>query len=199
MADRVRQQLGNYRLIRLLGKGGFAEVYLGEHLYLKNRAALKVLRASLADEDAEQDPDRWCSHSAWGQECWQVVSQWVWNLRLELGHQLAPDPVRTTEFAPALPLRAKRRLTLLLPPRGMDQQPWPCPGRLAASRVKTLPFNPMARCAVRLANRWLRMSGAEKPTGACVWSMRPVSGVVVPVPCASSANGMAGRRPNRVK
>jgi hypothetical protein len=58
---------------------------------------------ALADEDAEQDPDRWCSHSAWGQECWQVVSQWVWNLRLELGHQLHPDPVRTTEFAPALP------------------------------------------------------------------------------------------------
>jgi hypothetical protein len=32
-----------------------------------------------------------------------VVSQWVWNLRLELGHQLHPDSVRTTEFAPALP------------------------------------------------------------------------------------------------
>jgi len=32
-----------------------------------------------------------------------VISQWVWNLRLELGHQLHPDPVRTTEFAPALP------------------------------------------------------------------------------------------------
>jgi len=58
---------------------------------------------ALADEDAEQDPDRWCSHSAWGQECWQVVSQWVWNLRLELGHQLHPDPVRTTEFAHAIP------------------------------------------------------------------------------------------------
>jgi hypothetical protein len=57
---------------------------------------------ALSDEDSEQDPDRWCSHSAWGQECWQVVSQWVWNLRLELGHQLHPDPVRTTEFAPAL-------------------------------------------------------------------------------------------------
>ncbi|HEX4203789.1 MAG TPA: hypothetical protein VHZ51_06265, partial [Ktedonobacteraceae bacterium] len=38
-----------------------------------------------------------------GQECWQLVSQWVWNLRLELGHQLKPRPVRTTEFAPALP------------------------------------------------------------------------------------------------
>jgi hypothetical protein len=37
------------------------------------------------------------------QECWQLVSQWVWNLRLGLGHQLHPDPVRTTEFAPALP------------------------------------------------------------------------------------------------
>jgi hypothetical protein len=56
----------------------------------------------LSDEDREQDPDRWCSHSAWGQECWQMVSQWVWNLRLELGHQLEPTPLRTTEFAPAL-------------------------------------------------------------------------------------------------
>ncbi len=57
---------------------------------------------TLSDEDQEIDPDRWCSHSAWGQECWQLVAQWVWNLRLELGHQLQPDPIRTTEFAPAL-------------------------------------------------------------------------------------------------
>jgi eukaryotic-like serine/threonine-protein kinase len=38
------QQLGNYRLIRQLGAGGFAEVYLGEHTYLKTSAAIKVLR-----------------------------------------------------------------------------------------------------------------------------------------------------------
>jgi len=57
---------------------------------------------ALADEDLEQDPDRWCSHAACGQEAWQIISQWVWNLRLELGHQLEPTPVRTTEFAPAL-------------------------------------------------------------------------------------------------
>src|SRR6266567_2633015 len=58
---------------------------------------------ALADEDLEQDPDRWCSHTANGQEAWQIISQWVWNLRLELGHQLHPDPARTTEFAPTTP------------------------------------------------------------------------------------------------
>jgi hypothetical protein len=63
---------------------------------------------TLADEDNEQDPDRWCSHSAWGQEAWQVISQWVWNLRLELGHQLKPQPLRTTEFAPAIPQQSKQ-------------------------------------------------------------------------------------------
>jgi len=57
----------------------------------------------LSDEDDEQDPDRWCSHAACGQECWQIVSQWVWNLRLEVGHHLEPTPLRTTEFAPAIP------------------------------------------------------------------------------------------------
>jgi hypothetical protein len=29
----------------------------------------------LADEDLEQDPDRWCSHPPCGQEFWQLVSQ----------------------------------------------------------------------------------------------------------------------------
>ncbi len=51
MADRVGQQLGNYQLLRLLGRGGFAEVYLGEHVYLHTHAVLKVLHAVLKDED----------------------------------------------------------------------------------------------------------------------------------------------------
>jgi hypothetical protein len=58
--------------------------------------------AVLADEDQEQDPDRWCSHSPCSQEAWQIVSQWVWNLRLELGQQLEPTAPRTTEFAPPI-------------------------------------------------------------------------------------------------
>jgi hypothetical protein len=56
----------------------------------------------LSDEDQEQDPDRWCSHAPAGQEVWTIIAQWIWNLRLELGHQLEPAEVRTTEFAPAL-------------------------------------------------------------------------------------------------
>jgi hypothetical protein len=36
---------------------------------------------ALSDEDTEQDPDRWGSYAEWGQECWQIVSQWMWNLR----------------------------------------------------------------------------------------------------------------------
>lgn len=54
----------------------------------------------LADEDVEQDADRWVSHTACGQEFFQILAQWLWNLRLELGQHLAPAAVRTTEFAP---------------------------------------------------------------------------------------------------
>ena len=72
-------------------------------LYL-HRGAFET---ALEDEDIELDPDRWCSHSAWGELAWQIVAQWVWNIQLELGHKLAPLPVRTTEFAPALPSQHK--------------------------------------------------------------------------------------------
>jgi serine/threonine protein kinase/Tol biopolymer transport system component len=39
----IPQQIGNYKLIRLLGRGGFAEVYLGRHIHLQSYAAVKVL------------------------------------------------------------------------------------------------------------------------------------------------------------
>ena len=49
--DYVGQRLGNYRLIRQLGQGGFAEVYLGEHIHLKTQAAVEevVMRALQKD------------------------------------------------------------------------------------------------------------------------------------------------------
>ena len=67
-------------------------------LYLHRGA----FEAVLSDEDREIDPDRWCSHAPAGQEAFQIIAQWVWNLRLELGHMLEPTPLRTTEFAPPM-------------------------------------------------------------------------------------------------
>jgi hypothetical protein len=49
-----------------------------------------------ASEDSEEDPDRWCSYTECGQELWQVVCQWVWNLRLTLGKTMQGDEVRDT-------------------------------------------------------------------------------------------------------
>ncbi len=54
MADRVGQRLGNYALTRLLGRGGFAEVYLGEHVYLNTQTAIKVLDAQLGEQLQQQ-------------------------------------------------------------------------------------------------------------------------------------------------
>src|SRR5207302_1189411 len=54
MSNRVGQQLGNYRLLRLIGRGSWASVYLGEHLHLGTQAAIKVLHAHLTSEGSEQ-------------------------------------------------------------------------------------------------------------------------------------------------
>ncbi len=49
----VNRRLGNYRLIQRLGRGGFAEVYLGEHIHLKTLVAVKVLLTQLTQETVE--------------------------------------------------------------------------------------------------------------------------------------------------
>ena len=54
MTDRVGQHMGNYRLTRWLGKGAFADVYLGEHIYLKSQVAIKVLHTQV-DTHATED------------------------------------------------------------------------------------------------------------------------------------------------
>ena len=53
MTDQVGQQFGSYQLIRLLGEGGFAQVYLGQHIYLGTQAAIKLLSMQLTDDNRE--------------------------------------------------------------------------------------------------------------------------------------------------
>jgi serine/threonine-protein kinase len=49
-AGLVGRQLGDFRLLRRLGRGAMAEVYLAEQCRLKRRVAVKVLKPALADD-----------------------------------------------------------------------------------------------------------------------------------------------------
>src|SRR5437763_17021262 len=54
MVERIGQRFGDYFLVQLLGRGNFADVYLGEDSSRQQQAAIKVLRTELADQDARQ-------------------------------------------------------------------------------------------------------------------------------------------------
>ena len=54
---RVGQNLGNYQLVKLLGKGGYSEVYLAQHIHLGGKTAIKVLKARDLD-NLEQEKFR---------------------------------------------------------------------------------------------------------------------------------------------
>jgi len=171
-------------------------------LYL-HRGAFET---ALEDEDEEQDPDRWCSHSAWGELAWQIVAQWTWNLRLELGHQLKPEPLRTTEFAPALPPQNEHVPTRpTSPPASAPASGYAPPatatrlGKLAASLGPTFPFNLMGRFGVPQAISWFRMNGVEKAMAVCGWSIPPAFAIAVRVRCGSNANGAGAKHANRAR
>jgi serine/threonine protein kinase len=52
--NRIGEVLGHFRLVKPLGKGGYAEVYLAENIHLGTQVAIKVLRTRLL-QDYEQD------------------------------------------------------------------------------------------------------------------------------------------------
>ncbi len=49
--DRLGQQMGEYRLYRLLGKGAFGAVYQAEHVHDGTQAAVKLLQVQLAQPE----------------------------------------------------------------------------------------------------------------------------------------------------
>lgn len=50
--DLSGRQVGDYQLLRRLGRGGMADVYLAEQLSLRRQVALKVLKRNLAGDEA---------------------------------------------------------------------------------------------------------------------------------------------------
>jgi serine/threonine protein kinase len=51
MQDRVGEQFGDYRLIGLIGSGGYSDVYLGENIFSKSPGAVKILSKQLVEQE----------------------------------------------------------------------------------------------------------------------------------------------------
>jgi eukaryotic-like serine/threonine-protein kinase len=54
MMERIGQQIGNYQLIHHIGQGGFADVYMGQHISDKTQVAIKVLHENLTYEEIKK-------------------------------------------------------------------------------------------------------------------------------------------------
>ncbi len=55
MMNLVGQEIGNYKLLDLLGQGGSADVYLGEHKYHRPYVAVKILRREASEQQIPYD------------------------------------------------------------------------------------------------------------------------------------------------
>lgn len=135
---------------------------------------------ALADEDQEQDPDRWVSHTALGQECWQIVSQWV------------PEPPSRTRASASSCSGAHHRVCSSTPhcTQGVPRA-GSCSGvrtsrsRSAQDRRPLLGarFCPPAGWDAALSSKPITggtRAAKGAPMAACAWSMPEVTAVAVP-------------------
>ena len=107
MTDRTGQQFGKYRLGRLLGHGGFADVYLGEHIYLKTQAAVKILHARVEGDD----------FASFQNEARMVANLLHPHIVRVLDYDVTPegDPFFVMEYAPNGSLRRRHPRGTRLP------------------------------------------------------------------------------------
>jgi eukaryotic-like serine/threonine-protein kinase len=59
MMNLIGQEIGNYKLLDLLGQGGSADVYLGEHKYHQSYVAIKVLTSSATNKYIKSVSGEW--------------------------------------------------------------------------------------------------------------------------------------------
>jgi hypothetical protein len=112
----------------------------------------------LSDEDAEQDPDRWCLHTPCGQAFWQILSQWVWNTRLTLGSIAAPQPLRWTRWESAPPALPDTTPANDVPATGVEE-PQPEPPSPVVADAAVTPSSPElvpTYGPLRLAHSWAK-------------------------------------------
>src|SRR5260221_178144 len=114
MADRTGQQFGNYRLVSVLGQGGYAEVYLGKHVGVNQQWSINVLHAHATSNETEQfeEHPRLASYQyALG----VVVYEWLYGERpfecsvSELiAQHLSMPPLPLRERVPAIPAEVEQ-------------------------------------------------------------------------------------------
>jgi hypothetical protein len=163
-----------------------------------------AFEGTLADEDQEGDPDRWCSFTASGQELWQIVWQWVWNLRLALSADCTDAPLRQMVWAPLDP----GSMQSLAEPAPHDEpeygplawaQAWG--GRLGAEAF-VLQDNGMLRCPQGV-ELWLSETRQEHAfTQRLIFVAKDADGASCPVRGAClgrTASGTRGRRVSAVR
>jgi hypothetical protein len=110
VTDRGPEALGAADVLSLyFGRGGFEQ--------------------TLSEEDREIDPDRWFSGHPHGQELSQILAQWTWNTRLQMGLAMAPCEPRVTLWSAAIPADDSTRpvaaAVAAAPTPSADEQPVP--------------------------------------------------------------------------
>ena len=116
MPSRIGEKFGSYELIQFLGRGGFAEVYLGKHTQLPQQmAAIKILDKQLIIAKSQQFQKEASILVTFRHP--NIVQMYDYNVysNPELTRTLVPYIIM--EYAPNKSLRVKHQRGLALPMR----------------------------------------------------------------------------------